>query len=421
MIDTIRELRAATGFLVLAILGVACGHESEKVSPDAADQEITPSVDAEEPSFELVPQSWGVAHTAGDVDCVYEPKRPEPLGPHQTTVRLLTANIYGQHVEGASDVLGFRSDLYCEDRLEAIGEQILAASPPYDVVGLQEWHSDSLTTCDGAVLKNLLKSNGYPTKPTGYAAVEQGKNWRHFRWAHPHAYDQRDGGLGLISRTPFVWEDYSEDDFDDVFVDTENVIQFHPRLKPRGAHGVTFARIYLDYPDQAIDTYNVHVPSTQQSGPAEDMCDDDCKVYMLGQLREMIHERSATSGNPVVVMGDFNIGGPNPTFEECVGNSGYAQILQTLGNPVDVWQQAHPGEAGSTHNWDHATRDPSRIDFIFLVDDPYLANSDFELRIERSEDVAVVDWQGLSDHHGVEATLSLRRKLSWASVSAAIL
>jgi len=91
---------------------------------------------------------------------------------------------------------------------------------------------------------------------------------------------------------------------------------------------------------------------------------------------------------------------------------------------VDVWLQAHPGQVGSTFNW--WNRKVKRIDFMFLVDDPDLSSSEYELVIADPVNVRTIDWGSFlgmddpPDHRGLEAVFDLREKLSWATVVAAV-
>src|SRR5579859_4876487 len=67
------------------------------------------------------------------------------------TLRVLVQNIYG------------RRERDCESRYKALAARILAASPPYDVVALNEhWRVplDHWVTCDADVLTKALESDG---------------------------------------------------------------------------------------------------------------------------------------------------------------------------------------------------------------------------------------------------------------------
>jgi hypothetical protein len=55
-------------------------------------------------------------------------------------------------------------------------------------------------------------------------------------------------------------------------------------------------------------------------------------------------KHSRTSRNPVLILGDFNIGGP-PSGR---GNPGYEDIVAILKSPDDLWTSARPREDGYT-------------------------------------------------------------------------
>ncbi len=387
------------------------------------------------------------AFQGANANCVYESPPLQPLGMLEETFKVLNMNVYGQHVEGGDIVTPF-NDSYCQKRLRQIGANIRSENPPYDIVGLQEWHPDTSVTCNGAVLKNRIDDRFAEQPVDGYYAAPSGFEWSNFHWGHPYADNQKDGGLGIISETPFLWQVYDEDDYDDTVVNTENIQQFNPRfhgrIRARTAHGFAFSRIYLRYPDIAVDVYVVHVNST--GGLAGGKCNRLCKRGMLEQLREGIHSRSQNSGFPVLVMGDFNIGGPNLNI--CNGNPGYSDIMRNLGYPKDLWLEAHPDVDGVTVGWPIYTRssgdfapvslisDPSkeaRIDFMFVPHDPYLVSSRFEITLTRPDYLKLIKWTRpdgrewpngyqppVSDHYGIEATLAVRQRLGWAAVLAAI-
>jgi hypothetical protein len=171
-----------------------------------------------------------------------------------------------------------------------------------------------------------------------------------------------------------------------------------------------------------IDVYVTHLYS---KGDGHNACDQQCRYGQLQQLARGIHERSANSGNPVLVMGDFNIGGPNPTASQCNGNPGYGDIMDVLRNPRDIWLEAHPNKSGTTH----VGKTPQRIDFMFVLTDPYFTNSTRQLVLRDPAAVRLVDWQmpgyhvpamasgprwiegpfDVSDHVGIEAMLEVQQ------------
>jgi hypothetical protein len=101
---------------------------------------------------------------------------------------------------------------------------------------------------------------------------------------------------------------------------------------PEALQGVILARVRIPNTPVTIDVYVLHLHA------ASDGCDRCCREEELQELVEFIEAHSPCSGNPVIVMGDFNIGGP-PT---CCGNQGYEDILTALRNPRDLWWEAHP-------------------------------------------------------------------------------
>ena len=365
---------------------------------------------------------------SGDPNCVYQSPHPKTLnGQLLATFNVMSANVYGQWTDSEEE---------CEERLQAVGEYLDTAN--YDFVGMQEVHPDWIIgdSCDGSILIDELS---LPNNPTGPENAPEGFVWDHYRWQHPKAFKQANGGLAFYSQSPVLFEEYDESDFSGPSLNglhpapepvlTENVIQVYDEdgdvfatlgngiRDQRSAHGILFARVWLDYPDIAVDTYVVHL--FWKGKYADTRCDSACRVAEAAQLRVAIHERSADSGFPVLVMGDFNLGGPNPDMATCEGHDGYDAFIESLGNPMDVWLEAHPQGNGETHS-------DERIDMMFIPDDPYLVNSEYKLVIPDSTSIRIQDWSVLGigpipDHSGLEADLELRKKLSYAAVVAAVL
>lgn len=353
-------------------------------------------------------------------DCVYQSPIAESHGALMRSFKVMSINTFGQDVDGLIDFVT-TTDASCQNRLREIGEHIRDVRKPYDIVGLQEWHTDTAATCNGVVLKNRI-DDLYPVSGVN---VDESHTQDHYRWAHPEAYDQNDGGLGIVSKTKFLWEKYSEDDFgsfwDEDPTETENIHQFTPRFNDtvtlpfywkvaRTAHGFLFARIFLSRnPDIAVDTYVVHLTST---GTGRNKCNLQCKRGMLEQLREGIHQRSATSGYPVLVMGDFNIGGPfdnTDPSKPCKGNDGYRDIMKNLGNPQDLWLEGNRAlnrEEGYTHI---SEGDKMRIDFMFVPSDPYLVNSPYKITHKNPRKIEHIQLS-TSDHRAIIAELNIVKK-----------
>ena len=330
------------------------------------------------------------------------PPRGTPIG----KLRVLAMNVWGQNDD---------SETKCQARLRYIGERLANEKPLFDVIGLTEVHPDyAFVTCDGEKLVDGLRVNGqYKGKKA--------------RWGHPETSALHyDGGTSLFATSEFDWTPYEE-----------HVERYSPKYQTRTAHGFVFGRIPIvrettgrdgntaqDHRAGMVDVYVTHLYS---KGSGSTACNQECRYRQLQQLARGIHRRSATSGNPVLVMGDFNIGGPNPTADSCAGNTGYGDIMEVLRNPRDLWLEAHPGRKGTT-----LVDSPQRIDYIFLLTDPYFTNSSKELVLASANDVKLIDWQmpgysfppvagslqatwkpgpfAVSDHYGIEATLEVQQR-----------
>jgi endonuclease/exonuclease/phosphatase family metal-dependent hydrolase len=175
------------------------------------------------------------------------------------------------------------------------------------------------------------------------------------------------------------------------------------------ARGVLYARIALRNSSLAVDVYAVHLsPGHRNSGQ---------RRRELETLSKLVAARSSASGNPVVVLGDFNIEGPPHAGAE------YQTILGLLGQPRDLFLDGGPAGAGYTFdcfaNALAAMRRcgyQARIDYIWIVTNPSFTNSDYEVTAQR---VQRVEWRTdrpnplpVSDHYGIEAYLSIERKVS---------
>jgi hypothetical protein len=88
------------------------------------------------------------------------------------------------------------------------------------------------------------------------------------------------------------------------------------------------------------------------------------------------------SGSPVLVIGDFNIGGSNPSPSVCDGNCGYGDIMDVLRNPRDLWSEKNPpgstvpALSGSTYGVNFPSTVGQRIDYMFVMTDPYFFDSE---------------------------------------------
>ena len=337
--------------------------------------------------------------------CEYTGPPAPPRGSVVGQARVMAMNVFGQNDD---------SELRCQARLKYIGERLADQDPLFDVIGMTEVHPDYVgVSCDGEKLVKGLRKNG---------EYKSGKA----RWGHPEtSFYEYDGGTSIFSTSEFEWEPYGD-----------HVERYSPEYKTRTAHGFVFARIPIvrevvradgsvakDYRAGMIDVYVTHLYS---KGDGHNACDQQCRYGQLQQLARGIHKRSANSGNPVLVMGDFNIGGPNPSARQCHGNPGYGDIMEVLRNPRDIWLEAHPNKKGTTH----VGKTPQRIDFMFVLTDPYFTNSTRQLVLRDPVEVRLIDWQmpgyhvpptnfsssgprwiegpfDVSDHIGIEATFEV--------------
>lgn len=314
-------------------------------------------------------------------DCAYTgPLEPERGLVVIGTIRVLAMNVYGQSPDSDGD---------CEERLRRTGELIANARPPYDIVGLTEVHPNyPISTCDGQALVEGIQMDG---------EYGQGKH----RWGHPEVDWSSDGGLALFSTREFDWSPYSEH---------AHRFSFDPW--GRLPHGFIFSSIKVA-DDVWIDVYVVHLHS-QHSWFTD--CDRDCRYEELEELAKGIRERSANSGNPVIVMGDFNIGGPSPSPSACNGNCGYSDIMDVLRNPRDLWRETGSTLPGGTHEVGGSSAIGQRIDYIFVMSDPYFYDSKYEIFLAGRDQFEIVDWrmddgEPVSDHLGLSATLEIRERV----------
>lgn len=330
-------------------------------------------------------------------------------------LKVLTHNVYG---------LG---GVFCWLRGREFGWRVAHAQPAYDIVGLQEYYNTpdlDIGTCDAKHLRAALWATGRYRNSNNY--------YRHF----PEVSRKPDGGVGIFTLHPIR-------KFNDWRWKNDR------QTGPKAAEGFIFARIELPGTGVTVDTYVVHVnsgPDCDGARAADGSCvpsyrdNGERRRLQLLQLREQIAKNSRTSGNPVLVMGDFNIGGP-PTYN---GNPGHEDILRALGDPDDLWTTARPRESGYTVDCVRNTalraaekgcRYRERIDYLFVVTDPALTNSNYVVKVAGKDDVSVVRWYvdparvtdadlalaklsggfkspvpHVSDHFGVEATIEIRER-----------
>lgn len=304
--------------------------------------------------------------------------------PFQYDLRLLTMNVYG------SDEI---EECECAERGERVGDYLAQVSPPYDVAALQEFFGNAdfgWYTCE-SYLYDAAKSTGrYPDDTYTELFTPTGEWWEL----------ELDGGIGSFSLHP-IEEDH-EYEWD------EQADGWEP------LQGLLLTRVPMPVCGLTVDVYNIHVLARGADG-----CDLDCQLGQVEELREQIALKSWATGNPVVVMGDFNIYGHRKDGEFL---EEYLLLLAALGYPQDVWLSAHPDDPGYTSNCkenitcqcaysDYTSQE--RIDYIFVIDDPELTTSPYELRVADPSEVNLIKLKtaggrDASDHYGLEARLEVR-------------
>jgi len=269
-------------------------------------------------------------------------------------LRVLTHNIYG------------KSPLKCKFRARRLGKWIANQKPAYDFIGLQEYYESKKLdpiTCSGKYFHKEVTRTG------------QFKSKAQFYRYRPRRRAATNGGLALLTPHKIITKrEYNWGRQDGVVG------------KLAALEGVIFARVQAA-PKVQIDFYVLHLwsgtPRVEE------------RRSQLRRLAKIIHKNSYGGGrkgqNPVVVMGDFNIGGP-PCHKQkngkrvICGNPGHDDIVTLHRNPRDIWLEFNPGKEGLTNdgrkNRVDADEEPGwgRIDYIFVLEDPYFSQSPLMIR-----------------------------------------
>lgn len=302
-------------------------------------------------------------------------------------LRVLTLNMYGLRYPPRLGWTADRSD--CAGRFKAVAAQIRNADPPYDIVAIQEMYRVSdlhIVTCDPTpFLEELERAGDRFGGSRRILFAPKGESWKL----------EADGGIGLITRHSIV---------------ESQTLRFVGAGGPLfAARGVVYARIALPNSQAALDAYVVHLSPGRRTA--------DQRRRELEGLAKLIAANSSGSGNPVIVLGDFNIEGPPMAGGE------YGTILKLLGRPRDLWLEDGGTDPGYTYdcfgNAVAALRGcdyRARIDYLWIVSGGGLSNSAYEVKVEKGN-VRKVEWHTesrerlpVSDHYGVEALFSIERR-----------
>ena len=308
------------------------------------------------------------------------------------TIRILTLNVYGKQKRN------------CEERLRTIGERVLSATPAYDIVSFNEHYDPKVKlwlSCDGDILTNSILKDG---------RYDDAKNKVRYHQQYPKGrIYQVNGGNSLFTLHDIKKFDYWKFSNHRKFV----------------ANGFMMNRIKIQ-DDLTIDVWTAHMESK-----GKDKCSDKCRMKQFRQIINKIEKHK--SDNPVVLLGDFNIGGPvNLTEKEkhiensvdapYRGNIGYEKMLTHMQQPTDVWLEVnkdlHSSQSFTFDCYRNRTtyqscEDRYRIDFIFIPKSYRYQSGKHIIEVESSE---IVRWktdsgQDVSDHYGVEATLKIYETL----------
>jgi endonuclease/exonuclease/phosphatase family metal-dependent hydrolase len=304
-----------------------------------------------------------------------------PTGAVRTRLRLLSHNIYG------------KKGRQCDLRGSRLGTVIANADPPYDIVGLQEFY-------DGGLLSPNCCPDHFQDAIWRTGRYRNSNNYNRFNPVGEFWQGNRDGGIAIFTLHPI-------EEFDEWEWDNKRRFFWSGSL-----HGFIFARIRIPFTSVSVDTYVVHLYAES------DGCDRSCRREELEQLANQVASLSQRSGNPVLIMGDFNIGGP-PTYN---GNTGYADLMDILRNPRDLWLEQHDAD-GFTYDCEENTLldcEPGdlsqRIDYVFVMTDPLFTNTKYQIIIPEPNDVRLLKERvveppyghHVSDHFGIEATIEIR-------------
>lgn len=314
-------------------------------------------------------------------------------------MRILSQNIQGlpTNMDYVDYTIGSTD---CEQRGKSFGNGLAITDPAYTLVGLQELYPERLLgnrfTCDPKYVLDEANSTGrYPIDRSIFGLfLEDSSNAILFQPSAGIAT----GGTGLLSMGPMsirqgeAW-----------------VGNYDGFIDQRSKQGFTFSRVTVPDTGLEVDVYVVHLYSR-----VTDHCDGPCQRGELEQLAQRIAQESGNSGNPVIVMGDFNLPGPpaTPVSGDGLG-ANYIDLKEALLDPRDLWYENHPNKDGITNGPTEDNLRGQRLDYIFVATDPYLTNNPYSVFIRNRADVSVATGFGdVSDHRGVSATIEIRSHLT---------
>ena len=324
-------------------------------------------------------------------------------------IRVLSYNIFGKKEPSKSG---------CKERMLEIAKRFRTASPAYDIVSLNEHYNPTINgwwSCDGDILTNAIR-----------------KDWRYRDWFglrrsrkhYPESGDlfRADGANSVFTKH------HIEKTKDFIFVNSNDF----------PVNGFMLNRIKVS-DDLTIDLWTTHLES---HGP--DNCSDKCRQEQYEHLLDYVKNYSGwysvpykrrppktveVDGNAVIIMGDFNIGGPlstyhrkkhkeDPWFYRYPGNGGYEKLMK-YGALRDLWTEANPNSPGYT--FDCSTNNlllkkncdsRMRIDYMFVPDHWLYQPRTYRIEVKNMKLVKWKTKSGMdtSDHYGLDATLKIYKK-----------
>ena len=313
---------------------------------------------------------------------------PSTKGKLLKTLRILTLNVYG------------KKERNCQDRFRTIAKRIIEATPRYDIVSFNEHYNPWIElwlSCDGNILTKAMYAGGHYKDGDGKV--------RNHKYYPKGGLFQANGANSLFTLHNIIEFDWWK------FKNTRRAI----------AMGYMLNRVQISR-DLTIDVWTAHLES---KGP--DNCSKTCREKQFKQILKT--QERFNQGNPVILLGDFNTGGPlnlghKKAYEEIdaetfpyPGNEGYSKFMAGYENPIDVWMEANSKTKEGGYTFDCMNNNTvkgncmfqERIDYILIPTSPKYQTDRFAWEIIDSK---IVRWKtdkgvDVSDHYGVEATLNI--------------
>lgn len=314
------------------------------------------------------------------------------------TLRFLHLNVFG------------RDQKDCMERYKEIARRIHKASPKYDVITLNE-HWDTVKfkglACDGGMLTKLIESTGVYKN-----AQNKKRNITHLpRTESVDWLVAAQGGNSLFTRHEITEERT------DAFVNSGRM----PLM------GSSLARIKVDS-KLTLDMYFTHLEANVDGCLDE----EDCRLEQLDSVANQISIFSTAykgdhRSNPILLAGDFNIGGPrnnkekekymkDPIKNKLPGNPGYEWIVDYFEDSFrDLWLEVNRWNLPYGYTYDCEFNNildckyQNRLDYFFVIEDKFVKS--IATHAVKVKSMQMLNYwktpKGLhvSDHFGLDLTL----------------